>query len=354
MASVRLSDLSVVLDRRTILDGIAIDIADAAFAAVLGPSGVGKSTLLRAIAGLVEPSAGTVAFAGRDVTGVNVSERDIGMVFQSPTLLPHRNVQRNVEFPLELRQQTADEIHERVSAEARAMRIEHILRRDPLSLSRGEQQLVQIARTMVRVPLVLLLDEPFAPLDQHLREQMRVEIRTLQRGYGVTTIMATNDPSDAMSLASLVVVLDGEPGRVVQYGSPSDVYEEPASLTVATATGPLWTLDVSVTADGDGFWLSAGDSVRLRMWAPALRGHVGRSVRLGVRSDDLRRDDRGEATAILRRVIPGAGPTLLCSWGEQRMVTATGVATDDEIGTAIKLTLRRALVFDPIDGSRIA
>lgn len=352
MASVTLSDLSVALDRRTILDRISLDIADGAFVAVVGPSGAGKSTLLRAVAGLEQLSGGSVAFDGRDVTNVKVADRDIGMVFQTPALLPHRNVQRNVEFPLELRHQTADEIHDRVSAEARAMRIEHILRRRPSSLSRGEQQLVQIARTMVRAPRVLMLDEPFAPLDEQLRSGMRSELGTLQRGYGVTTIMATNDSSDAMSLASAIAVLDGTPGRVIQYGTPTELHDEPATLVVAAATGPLWTLDVVVEAEGGGFWLSSPGAVRIRSWAPVLADHVGRSVTLGVRSDDVQRDDRGEATALLRRVIPGAGAGLLCSWGG-RTVTARGSATDRDIGMSLRLTVSRSMVFDPADGVRI-
>ena len=177
MASVSLSDLSVELGRRSILDRISLDIGDGTFAAVVGPSGVGKSTVLRAIAGLVVPVSGSILFDGVDMTRVKPAARDVGMVFQTPALLPNRNVRRNVEFPLELRGETAETMRDRVTAEARAMHIEHLLRRDPAHLSRGEQQLVQIARTMVRSPKVLLLDEPFAPLDEHLRSAMRADSR---------------------------------------------------------------------------------------------------------------------------------------------------------------------------------
>ena len=353
MASVSLADLSVEIERRSILDRISLDVDNGAFAAVVGPSGTGKSTLLRAIAGLVRPVRGSVRFDGVDVTGVKPAERDIGMVFQTPALLPNRNVRRNVEFPLEIRRETADAIHDRVTAEARAMHIEHLLRRDPAHLSRGEQQLVQIARTMVRSPRVLLLDEPFAPLDAHLRTTMRAEIRMLQRGYGVTTVMATNDPVDAMSLASLIIVLDGSPARVVQYGTPSDLHDEPATVGVAAATGPMWTLSVRVDADRDGFWLVRGDAVRLRSWTPALNEYIGGTVMLGIRPTHLVRDERGEATATLRQIIPGADAALFCTWGD-RMVTATGAATADEVGDPIRLRVARPLIFDVDDGCRIA
>ena len=353
MASVSLSDLSVELGRRSILDRISLDIGDGTFAAVVGPSGVGKSTVLRAIAGLVVPVSGSIRFDGVDMTRVKPAARDVGMVFQTPALLPNRNVRRNVEFPLELRGETAETMRDRVTAEARAMHIEHLLRRDPAHLSRGEQQLVQIARTMVRSPKVLLLDEPFAPLDEHLRSAMRAEIRTLQRGYGVTTVMATNDPADAMSLASLIVVLDGSPAGIIQYGTPSDLHDEPATLDVASATGSLWTLPARVESDGTGFWLVHDDAVRLRSWDPALRAYQGRNVTLGVRPQQLVRDERGEATGILRRVIPGAEIGLLCTWGG-RMVTATGPATADEVGSRIRFRVGRAVIFDSADGRRIA
>ena len=143
MASVSLSDLSVELGRRSILDRISLDIGDGTFAAVVGPSGVGKSTVLRAIAGLVVPVSGSILFDGVDMTRVKPAARDVGMVFQTPALLPNRNVRRNVEFPLELRGETAETMRDRVTAEARAMHIEHLLRRDPAHLSRGEQQLVR-------------------------------------------------------------------------------------------------------------------------------------------------------------------------------------------------------------------
>ena len=353
MASVSLADLSVEIERRSILDQISLDIDDGTFAAVIGSSGTGKTTLLRAIAGLVAPVSGTVHFGGVDMTRVAPAERDIGMVFQTPALLPNRNVQRNVAFPLELRRETADAIHDRVMSEVRAMHIEYLLRRNPVHLSRGEQQLVQIARTMVRSPSVLLLDEPFAPLDAQLRRKMRAEIRMLQRGYGVTTVMATNDPGDAMSLASLIIVLDGSPASVIQYGTPAELHDEPATIDVASATGSLSTLPVRVEADGDGFWLVHEDAVRLRSWAPALRSHLGGIVTLGVRTPHLVRDERGESTAILRRVIPGPDRALLCAWGG-RMVTATGSATAGDVGGPIRLRVARPVIFDADNGRRIA
>ena len=354
MASVSLTDVSVDLGRQPVLDRISLDVDDGTFAAVVGLSGTREVDAAAGRSrGWSSRRAAPSDFDGVDVTKVAPAGRDIGMVFQTPALLPNRNVRRNVEFPLELRRETVDAIRDRVNAEARAMHIEHLLMRSPAHLSRGEQQLVQIARTMVRAPKVLLLDEPFAPLDEHLRIRMRAEIRMLQRGYGVTTVMATNDPVDAMSLASLIVVLDGSPARVVQFGAPAELHDEPATVDVAFATGSLWTLPVRVDSDGDGFWLVHDGAVRLRSWSPALRDRVGGTVTLGVRTPHLVRDERGDAEAVLRRVIPGSDAALLCSWGG-RMVTATGRATADEVGRPIRLRVGRPVIFDVDDGHRIA
>ncbi len=353
MAAVSLHDLTTSVGRSEVLDGVNVRIPDGAFAAVIGPSGTGKSTLLRTIAGLESPTRGRVEFDGVDMATTRTADRDVGLVFQTAALLPTRNVRRNVQFPLELRRQAAASIRERVGAEARALHIEHLLERNPATLSRGEQQLVQIARTMVRTPRVLLLDEPFAPLDEHLRQRMRREIRMLQAGYGVTTLMATNDPADAMSLASLLIVLDGSPASVVQTGTPAEVHDEPASVAIASATGALWQVRVEVTSDGGGYWLAANGAVRLRSWSPALAGHVGGTVTLGVRTAGLVRDDRGEAEATLLRIIPGATGGLLCRWAGQ-LVTAAGTATAAEVDSSMRFRVHRPQVFDPSSGARIA
>lgn len=353
MATVRLDEVSVRLDRALVLDRIDAVVDDGAFAAIIGPSGTGKTTLLRAVAGLASLAGGRVLFDEVDVTDTAPGERNTGLVFQSPAHLPTRNVSGNVEFPLEIRQQTAEVIRDRVGAEVRALRIEHLLERDPDELSRGEQQLVQIARTMVRAPGLLLLDEPFAPLDEHLRSRMRSEIRMLQQGYGITTMMATNDPVDAMSLASQLIVLAGAPARVVQVGTPEEVHDEPASLEIASATGPLWQLPVQVDADVDGYWIVAPGAVRLRAWSPLLATHVGSTLTLGVRTGGLVRDERGQATARLERLIPGAAGSLLCRWGS-RMVTATGRAAAGEVGHTIGLRVEHPLLFDPVTGDRVA
>ncbi len=257
---------------------------------VVGGSGSGKTSLLRAIAGLDRIDHGRVVLDGRDVTRSAPWDRDVGMVFQSPALIGHLSARRNVSFPLDVRRFTGEEIRRRVDAEVRALHIESLMDREPATLSVGEQQMVQIARALVRVPTVLLLDEPFASLDDRLRRRMRAELAVLQSGYGVTTLMATNDCEDVESLAGTVVVLDD--GQLVQVGERATVRRSPRTLLAAVATGPMTTLEMTVSDDQDGFWLlredpAGGEPVRIRSWSPDLAPHRGRTVTVGVRPEDI-------------------------------------------------------------------
>ena len=364
MTEVRLAEVGVVLDRVPVLHGVDAVIPSGSFAAVVGPSGSGKTTLLRSIAGLVRPSSGRVTYDGVDVTHTEVRLRDVGMVFQSPVMFTDRSVRRNVGFPLELRRQAVQAIRDRVDAETRAMHMEHLLLTDPAHLSRGEQQLVQIARTMVRAPRLLLLDEPFAPLDAHRRNTMRAEIRLLQDGYGITTLMATNDPDDVAALADHVLVLgadaDDSPSgyTVVQAGSLAAVENDPVSLDVAYAVAPLWTVRAGVERDGPGFWLVFDGRVgsRLRSWSPDLAAFVGREVVVGFRRGDLTPDVNGELRAELDRIVPGGTEPLMCRLGRHVVyaaATPTRLATVQP-GRPIRLHAARHLIFDVASGRRLA
>ena len=256
---------------------------------------------------------GRVLFDGEDMTDVKVANRDVSMVFQQPVMFPKRSVSRNVSFPLELRKQHADEIRRRVDAEVRAFHLEHLLNRNPGSLSRGEAQLVQIARAMVRTPRVLLLDEPLATLDDQTGRRMRSELRMLQEGYGVTTLMTTNDPNDAMQMPRRLAVLHD--GRVVQVGEPSAVYRSPATLDAALATGECWSVPVVIEADREGFWLvrraPAVEAAAARnrpafaiAWAPALADWVGAEVSMMLRPADLTVVNSGSVVARVMRLCP--------------------------------------------------
>jgi ABC-type sugar transport system ATPase subunit len=354
----------LVLDRvvvegapRRRLDEVSIDVGDGDFVGVVGGSGSGKTSLLRAVAGLDRVASGRVRIGGSDVTSAEPRERDIGMVFQMPALIGHLSARRNVSFPLEVRRHAADDIRKRVDAEARALHIEQLLEREPSTLSHGEQQMVQIARALVRAPRLLLLDEPFAWLDEHLRGRMRAEIALLQEGYGVTTLMATNDPADVMSLTTSLVVLDD--GRVVQQGATSLVRESPATLSAAAATGSLSLIDMTVVADGTGFWLmredpAGGELVRIRVWSPAYRAHVGSVVAVGLRPEHLVVSATGAIPAVVERRLPISPGSAQCSVaGVSLLVTAEDAGGLTE-GDAVRLRVDHLVAFDKRTDTAIA
>ena len=352
MGAVELDAVSVDLNEGTILQDVSFVAAPGELVGIVGPSGSGKTTVLRTVAGLVPLAHGRVLIDGQDVTAWPPSDRNTGMVFQEPALFPHRNVRRNVSFPLEVRKQHVEEIRRRVNAEVRALRIEELLLRTPSQLSKGEEQLVQIARAMVRSPGVLLLDEPFANLDATLKVRMRAEIGLLQRGYGVTTLMTTNDPSDAASLPDRLVVI--EAGHVVQIGTWAEVHRGPVTLDAAMSTGVVSTIAVTVQADGGGFVLVAPgpDGFRLRAHTPALADRVGDQVLFGVRPEDVSIDPAGDVVARVERVVPGSPPTTWCT-----VAGATVWMLDDdtaaERGAEIRLALEHPLLFDPTSGYTI-
>ncbi len=353
MAAVTFERAAIDVDGTRVLSDVTLDIADGEFLGVIGPSGSGKSTLLRAVAGFADVVSGRLLIDGDDMNGVRAGRRDVGMVFQDPVLFPNRTVERNIAFPLEVRRRPAEEIHDRVGAEVRAMHVEHLLERRPDTLSRGEAQLVHVARAMVRTPRVLLLDEPLATLDDALRNRIRAELRMLQEGYDVTTLMATNDPDDAMQLPHRLAVIHR--GHVVQVGTPGEVRRAPATLDAALATGESSMLTVRVAGDHQGFWLESlpGEGgFRHRVWAPVLAEWVGADVTLMIRPDDIVVSPTGPIVANVVRAVPGQPAVVMCAVAGRTMIVHHADAEADA-GDRIRLRLDHGVVFDPASGTMI-
>ena len=350
MARVDLERVTVRSGRTTRLSDLTLSVDDGSFVGVVGGSGSGKTSLLRAIAGLDRVDRGRVLLSGRDVTRATPGDRDVGMVFQTPALIGHLSARRNVAFPLEVRRLDTEDVKQRVDAEMRALHIERLVDRDPSTLSVGEQQMVQIARALVRVPTVLLLDEPFASLDEHLRRRMRAEIAMLQSGYGVTTLMATNDSADVQALASSLAVLDR--GRLVQWGATADVRRSPATLLAAAVTGSVSLIAVTVLAEQDGFWLvredpAGGEYVRVRSWLPALRGHVGRTVLMGVRPEDVLVSATGSVPARVERALPLHAGGIQCTVAGAPVTVTAPSGAKLTSGQSVRLRLDHHVLFDP-------
>ena len=232
------------------LEPSSLSIDNGEFIVLVGPSGCGKSTLLRMIAGLVDISDGTISIGERVVNDLDPADRDIAMVFQNYALYPHMSVYKNMAYGLKNRGQPKEEIEAAVQKAAKLLHIEEFLHRRPSQLSGGQRQRVAMGRAIVRDPELFLFDEPLSNLDAKLRNQMRIEIRKLQRELGVTSIYVTHDQIEAMTMADRIAVLNT--GKIEQIGTPAQIYHAPASIFVASFMGapPMNILDCHYNVNG--------------------------------------------------------------------------------------------------------
>ena len=264
------------------LDGVTLDVPDGAFFVVLGPSGAGKTTTLRAIAGLDRLDAGSVHLGGRDATGDAPAARDLAMVFQNYALYPRRTAYENIASPLRARKCSSSEIAAAVERMSNLLHIEPLLQRRPAQLSGGEMQRVALARALVRSPRAFLMDEPLTNLDLKLRVEMRTELTRIHRSLGATFLYVTNDQ---------VAVL--KEGKVQQVGTPTEVYERPANQWVAGFVGSPRISLLACHAEGDRLVGAEGWTLPRPRWTTA---EDGRQLLLGVRAEDLSVERRGDAS----------------------------------------------------------
>jgi putative spermidine/putrescine transport system ATP-binding protein len=248
--AVRLEGITKRFGRTVAVDGLSLEVEPGEFVCLLGPSGCGKTTTMRIIAGFVEPDSGRVFINGEDVSRRHPNRRDIGMVYQSYALFPHMTVAENVAFGLRMRRISQDRMTTRVAGILDLVGLAGLGDRKPSQLSGGQQQRVALARAMVIEPTVLLLDEPLSNLDAKLRKRMQVELKTLQRTVGITTIHVTHDQEEALTLADRVVILNH--GRVEQIGAPRDVYARPGNVFVADFLGKANFLPGEIATSEDG------------------------------------------------------------------------------------------------------
>jgi len=214
---------------------VSFEVVEGEFVSLLGPSGCGKTTTLRMIAGFEEVSSGDVYIAGQDVTGTPPYRRNTGMVFQNYALFPHMTVAENISFGLRMRKFPKSEIPDRIQRALRLIQLEGYEDRYPDQLSGGQQQRIALARALAIEPAVLLLDEPLSNLDAKLREEMRIEIRRIQKRVGITSLFVTHDQEEALTLSDRIMVM--HEGRVVESGTPLDIYSKPRSAFAAHFIG---------------------------------------------------------------------------------------------------------------------
>ncbi|MEV8150392.1 ABC transporter ATP-binding protein [Arthrobacter sp. NPDC080073] len=223
------------------VDSVSLKVDEGDFLALLGPSGCGKTTTLRMIAGLIEPTSGSVHVQGKDITRAPVHKGSIGMVFQSYALFPHLDVKSNVAYGLKMRRVPKTEIAVRVQNVLDLVRLGHLADRRVTALSGGQQQRVALARAIVVNPQLFLMDEPLSNLDAKLRDAMRTEIRSIQRKMGITSVFVTHDQDEALTMADKIAVMSE--GVLEQFGTPSDIFERPATRFVAEFVGQANLID---------------------------------------------------------------------------------------------------------------
>jgi len=237
MAEVSLQSISKSFGDNPAVSDLTLTIRDGEFVVLLGPTGAGKTTTLRLIAGLERPDRGRVTIGGQDMASLAPASRDVAFVFQQYSLYPHLTVYENLAFPLRspARRLSADEIDRRVREVAKMVRIDHKLENRSTRLSGGEMQRVAIGRALVRKPAIYLMDEPLSSLDAKLRGELRLELKRIQRDLGSTMLYVTHDQIEAMTMADRIGILDS--GKLVQVGTPREIYSNPANLHVAARLG---------------------------------------------------------------------------------------------------------------------
>jgi len=332
------------------------EIPDGKLIGLLGPSGCGKSTALNLICGLEAPTEGKIFFDEEDVTELPPEKRGVGMVFQSYALYPHLTVRKNIMFPLQNlkgdQKLTKEQMEEKVLEAAKTVQIEELLDRRPKEMSGGQQQRVAIARALVKVPRVLLLDEPLSNLDARLRIQTREEIKRIQTATKVTTIFVTHDQEEAMSISDMIVVM--KDGVVHQIGKPQDVYDDPVDLFVAKFLGtpPVNVLEGEIK---DGKILAGEDTLL------SIKNIENRKVYIGIRPEGFIPDSEGPMKCAMKAVEVMGRDTSVVS---EHIASVDGtplrsiVSADTGIDPGseqirYRLVPKKVMIFDRDSGERI-
>lgn len=352
MADVALQHITKRFGAVTALEDVSFDVKDGEFFVLLGPTGAGKTTTLRVIAGLEKQDEGHVLFDGLAVDALPPAERDVAFVFQQYSLYPTMTVFDNMAFPLRapLRRLPETEVRQRVLETARKVHIDHLLERKTANLSGGEMQRVAIGRALVRRPRIFLMDEPLSNLDAKLREALRVELEHLQRVEGSTTLFVTHDQVEALTMADRIAVLNH--GRIIQIGAPRDIYDRPATTFVAQLVGtPRINLMEARCADAA---ITIPDST-IRFPIPP-NVNLPSSFILGVRPEDVRPCEDGESVGQIVLTEPLGVETILhIRSGEAHLLSIVAGLSDLCIGseTRFRIVQERLHYFDA-SGQRIA
>jgi multiple sugar transport system ATP-binding protein len=333
-----------------VLKRIDINVAPGEFLILVGPSGCGKSTLLNIIAGLEDPTEGSISIGERNVVGVPPAQRDIAMVFQSYALYPTMSVAENIGFALEIRKVPKAERLARIAEVAAMLQIEHLLDRRPSQLSGGQRQRVAMGRALARNPQLFLFDEPLSNLDAKLRVEMRAEIKRLHQLSGITSVYVTHDQVEAMTLGSRIAVMKG--GVLQQLGTPDEIYNRPANTYVATFIGSPTMNLIEGRATVAGQFMVAG--AQLSLIAPV---NDNKAILLGLRPEHIRLSDSATWRGVVNLVEPtGADTYVVVDTPAGKVTVRAAPQTQVRPGDAVGLDIQADHVtwFDQTSTLRVS
>ena len=302
-----------------VLGPIDLDVNQGEFFGIFGPPSSGKTSILKLMLGLIKPDAGQVLLSGADASGLDVSDRGISMVFQNLALFPHMTGRENIIFPLVERGASEDDITRRLDFVSEVLHVSHILHKNPAQMSGGERQRIALGRAFAANSRAMLLDEPIAALDARLREEMRVELKRLQRENNQTFVYVSHDEEEVMAISDRIAIMIG--GRILQIGSPDEVYSRPNSIEVAEVIGtPPMNLFAGLLTNGGMQFVS--DLLPVPLDVPFAAGRDG-AVTLGVRPEDLWLVPAGAGGHLNVKVSstePLGGSTIINAMAGQKMV----------------------------------
>ncbi|MGU9956789.1 MAG: ABC transporter ATP-binding protein [Arenicellales bacterium WSBS_2016_MAG_OTU3] len=330
MAEVILEQVTRAFAENLALDKVSLTVPDKSFVVLLGPTGAGKTTTLRMVAGLDRPDSGNVIIDGVNANRLTPAQRNVAMVFQQYSLYPHLSVRQNLEFPLKspLLNTSREQIDRIVMTVAETLQISHKLNSKATELSGGEMQRVSIGRALVRRPNIYLMDEPLSSLDAKLRADLRIELKRIQEDLGATLLYVTHDQIEAMTMATHVGVLDE--GRLLQFGAPREIYENPVSIYAASRLG----------------------QPRINILPADLFGGTPTGAKsIGLRPEQIMQGE-GENSTVIRVEHLGDQTRLHLAFNGHDLVTVTDAHTGLKNGDVLKIQPKSAFYFDR-DGKRL-
>lgn len=355
MSQLSINALSKSYGSFKVFDGLNLEAEAGEIVVIFGGSGTGKTILLRLIAGVEEPTAGSIAIAGHDVSDIAPEHRGVGMAFQNFALFPHMNAAENIATPLRAAGADDSKVSAGVAKVAKLLKIDHVLTHAPRELSNGQKQRTALARALAASPKILLLDDPLRNVDAKLRFEMRLELPRLLRQSGATVLYVTQDYKEAMALADRIAVLAD--GRFVQTATPEDIYMRPATLGVARLFGDpsINTVETVIEAEGGTHVVLGGTRVGI---ADGYRGHAGREVIFGVRPEAVEIGTSGVEAEVVA-VTPLNERTVLLlqtknGWEFLASLPSTAASIPDA-GTTVHARFAAAgtHIFDRQTGERL-